>query len=199
MTACIVARLFYKANFNMLFQTYMSRCLIAFPKINKGELENMTSDKVQGVWRCDETKLLTIPVQKCPPVSSPSVHPVRFSWQKPFQVPLESHGSQTHPFCFLNQTKLGKNCTLVRNPQCFKRNVFYFCQLLLRNTCKCMYASPEQQVPFEQPPSKTNNQLPNCKDSSSNKEPYRPQGSIKNKAKSIKQTASSSSNNCPLK
>ena len=55
MRACIVAQLFYKANFNIVYKTYMSQCLIALPKINKGELENMISDKVQGVWRCDET------------------------------------------------------------------------------------------------------------------------------------------------
>lgn len=114
----------------------LSKCFIAFFKINKEEFENMTSRgvslinfKVSGnVMRhisSIKSKLLTIPVQKCPPVSSPSVHPVRFSWQKPFPVPLESHGSQTRPFCFLNQTKLGKNCTISEE--------FLVCPSLLSN------------------------------------------------------------------
>lgn len=112
--------LFYHTRFLSSSLTYCikikSLCFITFPNIDKG-VQNIMCRRVtlmkfevfgKVIKHCFtsissiKAKLLSIPVQRCPPVSSPSVHRVRFSWRKPFPVPLESHGSQTHPFCFLN-------------------------------------------------------------------------------------------------
>lgn len=57
------------------------------------------AEKAFKLKRCTARSL---PVQKCPQVFFPSVHPVRSSWRILFPVPLGSHGSLTHPVCSLN-------------------------------------------------------------------------------------------------